>query len=460
MMKGVFYKKGYVILGLLLCSVILLVFYKDRDNIAGLWDSIEKKGEIVFLTEESFPGFYTYKGKFKGFEYELAKEFADFYSLRLKVKTEPSPQELVEAIDKREGDFAGSTLMPDTTLRKRYLVSDSYLKTEPIWVISKSKEMGGTISQVYVREGSPFVNDKNINIDKIKWRCLKASSEELMEAVSMGFIPSTMLPGHLARLYIRYYPDLKLKTVAPERDVCWLIPRNAKKLLKKVNYFLKEFKKSGVLDRLYRKYFSNLEYYNLPEIEEFRRKIDKKLPEYLPIIHQATSVYGLDWRLVAAVIFQESRFDPWARSAFGAVGLMQVMEKTAMELNFKRIEDPAVNIWAGCKYLQLMFRRFRDIPEGDRIFFALAAYNVGPGHVRDAMELAAKLGLDPKSWDNIKIILPQLRYKVVYTHTRHGFCRGEETVGFVTKVMMYYDLLKRNDVLLYTKTKTESFPAS
>jgi membrane-bound lytic murein transglycosylase F len=168
-----------------------------------------------------------------------------------------------------------------------------------------------------------------------------------------------------------------------------------------------------------------------------------RLPRFARSIEKMADRYGFDWRLVAAIVYQESHFDPDAESFTGVRGLMQVTTATAEEMGIEDREDPHQSISAGVGYLKKLYDRWEEIPDPDRLRFALASYNVGLGHVMDAQRIAQGMDLDPTRWSSIEKTLPLLRFRRFYAKSRYGYCRGMEPVEYVQNIMTYYDILRK-----------------
>lgn len=181
------------------------------------------------------------------------------------------------------------------------------------------------------------------------------------------------------------------------------------------------------------------------DLSAFRRKISKRLPRYSRLIKAAAHKHGFDWHLIAAQIYQESHFNPQAKSRAGARGMMQILPGTARSLGLKNSYDAVENINAGVRYLKTLYDNYRNIADYDRMMLALAAYNAGRGHVEDARRLAAQKGLNPDSWESLRNTLPLLRYRKYYKKLKHGYCRGTEPVNYAKRIMIFYNILKQQE---------------
>ena len=217
-------------------------------------------------------------------------------------------------------------------------------------------------------------------------------------------------------------------------------------LLGKINEFFDKIEQDGTYAKIYEKYYANAEIFDYVDLKKYHRRINTRLPGYRDIIQKTAKEYGFDWRLISAVIYQESHFNPKARSFTGVRGMMQLTLNTAREMGIKNRLDPKQSIMGGVKYLKKLYKRYDSAKDPDRLLISLASYNVGHGHILDAQKIANQRGLDPNSWSALQEILPLLRYPKYYKETRYGYCRGTEPVRYVNRILTYYDILKREAI--------------
>lgn len=182
------------------------------------------------------------------------------------------------------------------------------------------------------------------------------------------------------------------------------------------------------------------------DLKTFHERMRTRLPRYRPFMKDAARKNGFDWCLIAAQAYQESHLDPLARGAYDAQGLMQILPATARSFKLADPFDPVANIKVGVQYLRWLYDLYEGVQEDDRRLMALAAYNVGLGHVQDARRLASRMGLDPNRWDSLASTLLLLRDRRYYQNTEQGFCRGDITVAYVKQILVYYDILKRQEL--------------
>ena len=226
----------------------------------------------------------------------------------------------------------------------------------------------------------------------------------------------------------------------------WAVKKGERALLKKINEFFKTIREDGTFKDIYERYYKYMAPFDYADLKIYHRRIKTRLPKYEEIIREAAKKYGFDWRLIAAVIYQESHFDPHARSFTGVEGIMQLTTETASDMGVENRNDPEQSIMGGVKYLDRLYKEWNDMSNPDRLLITLASYNVGRGHILDAQEIALERGLNPNSWSDLKEVLPLLSYSKYYKNSRYGYCRGREPVEYVTGILTYYDILKREAI--------------
>jgi soluble lytic murein transglycosylase-like protein len=220
------------------------------------------------------------------------------------------------------------------------------------------------------------------------------------------------------------------------------LPRDAREAMEEVHSWFRQDMDADERDRLLESYYGFYQRYDPVDLQTFRRRVHSRLPRYRELIHQAAEANGLHWMLLAAVAYQESHWNPRARSPTGVRGMMMLTRVTAAELGVDNRLDPGQAIPAGARYLAGLRKRLpASVREPDRTWMALAAYNIGYGHLMDARQLCAELHQDPDSWDDLKEILPLLANKAYYRHLRYGYARGWEPVRYVRRVRDYLDEL-------------------
>jgi membrane-bound lytic murein transglycosylase F len=436
---------------LILITFPFLVSCARQDTLERILES----GEITVLTRNNAHCYYTYRDEPMGFEYDLAKAFSDYLGVELKVIT-PEWDGLIDALNEGKGDFIAASLTI-TPLRKELIdFSDGYLPIQQKAILHKANYQIKKLEDlkgktIHVRRGTSY--EERLNELKNEGLAINIKlhddtpTEELIRMVAEKEIEVTVADSNVAHLNQRYYPDVKIGFhIEEEQSLAWAVKKGEKGLLKKINEFLDEIERKRTRSKIYEKYYARVDIFDYVDLKKYHRRLDTRLPKYKDIIKKAAEKFGFDWRLIAAMIYQESHFNPKATSYTGVKGMMQLTQNTAKEMGVKDRHDPEQSIKGGVKYLNKLYQRYDGAKDPDRLLISLASYNVGHGHIVDAQEIAKQRGLDPNSWSALEDTLPRLRYPKYYKNTRYGYCRGTEPVSYVRRIKTYYDILRRDAI--------------
>ena len=414
---------------------------------------IQKTGVITVATRNTPDCYYLYRDQPMGFEYELARAFAEYLGVRLQVRVYDQWADMVAALRNGSAAFIAAS-MPVTPKRQTQVAfSDGYMQVDQ-HIITHRKNSGIKAAAdlsgktIDVRKGTVYqqrlIELKNQGIDLAIRLHDDLPVEELIQKVADGEIDFTIANSNIISINRRNFPGA-VSTVSINEDMqlAWAVYPKSKKLLDQINAFFSMINQNGKFDELYNKYYGDVEDFDYVDLEAFHSRVKDHLSRYSPFIKAAADKHGFDWRLIAAQIYQESHLNPWAKSQAGASGLMQILPSTAKDLGVADLFDPVQNINAGVKHLKDLYDHFDRAHGEDRLLIALAAYNVGQGHVADARDLAKKRGLDPEKWESLSKTLPLLQYRKYYMNTQYGFCRGLEPIRYIKQILIYYDVLKR-----------------
>ncbi len=419
-------------------------------------DNILAAGEIVVITRNNPWCYYLYRGQPRGFEYELARAFADYLGVSLNVKIAHRWDRMIPDLLAGQGDIIAANMTITPERRARVSFSQGYLSTQPRVIIrrqSRKIRSPGDLAgkTVHVTQGTSYHERlKALQATGIALNIAlhtKMETTELIRMVADKTIDITIADHLVALLSQRYYPWVDIATSIDEPEFLgWAVNPKAVKLLNRINKFFATIRQNGEFNRIYNRYYFGIDDFDFVDLRAFHREIKNTLPTYRMVIQQIAEQYDFDWRLIAAQIYQESRFDPLAVSYRGAYGLMQITLKTAEDLGVIDIYDACQNIEAGVRHLKDLFN-FYDHAEGeDRLLLALAAYNIGIGHLLDARNIARDQGLNPEKWSSLKKTLPLLAKPEYYQKTQYGYCRGVEPIEYINKIYLYYDILKFKNV--------------
>ncbi|MEE9342261.1 MAG: membrane-bound lytic murein transglycosylase MltF, partial [Gammaproteobacteria bacterium] len=255
----------------------------------------------------------------------------------------------------------------------------------------------------------------------------------------------TVADSNTVKIVQRYYPELRtVKNLFPEITLAWSFPPGKDtSLTDAARAFFTKIKGNGQLKELENRYFNHIRAFDYVELKRFQKKIKNTLPDYYDYFINASQKEGIDWRLLAAIGYQESHWNPKAKSPTGVRGIMMLTQKTMKHLGITESRlNPEASITGGAIYFAQLKKRIpSQIREPDRTWFALAAYNIGAGHLEDARILTEELGLNPNKWVDVKEKLPLLAIKKWYKKTRYGRARGKEAIKFVRNIRNYYDIM-------------------
>jgi membrane-bound lytic murein transglycosylase F len=287
------------------------------------------------------------------------------------------------------------------------------------------------------------------DIPGLKWKEFNAPDvDKLLDELSEGDLDYVVADSNVVELTRNFYPNISAAfSFGKPEPIAWALPKDADpQLVHQVNAFFKEIERDGTLRILIDRYFGHVKRLNQLDIVAFLSRRETVLPRYAPTFKQAQDLTGIDWRLLAALSFQESHWRPLATSPTGVRGLMMLTSATADDLGVSNRLDPHESILAAGRYfLSIKERLPESIPEPDRTWMALASYNVGLGHLRDARILAKRKKLNPDSWVDVRKVLPLLSRSEYYNSLKYGFARGGEAVILTENVRNYYDILQRHE---------------
>ena len=391
---------------------------------------------------------------FAGFEYELAKKYADYLNVELKIVPSYSLDELFMKLNTGEVDVLAAGLSVTDKRLSGFRFAPSYEEVSQKLVFKQGKVRPRKISdltgELMITASSSHVENlttlKQVH-PELNWtETTEFDSEELLIKLLDDEIDYTIIDSNTLALNRRYYPEISVGfTIKKAEPLAWMVSKNSDDaILSSLVEFFGQVHHDGTLLALDDKYYGHVEQFDYVETRTFIKAVNTQLPQYKQLFEK----YGQDinWRLLAAISYQESHWNPHARSYTGVRGMMMLTMATAKELGIVSRLDPEQSIKGGAQYLTGLLKRIPDrITYPDRLWFALASYNVGMGHLEDARVLTDRQGANPDMWVDVKIRLLQLRQKKYYKTVRYGYARGNEPVSYVQNIRRFYDVLVWND---------------
>ena len=415
-------------------------------------EAIKERGELRVLTRYDGTCYYNAPYGAAGFEYELAKAFADHLGVKLTLVVTENFRDMVPALLRGEADIIAAGFAVTKRFKGLLAFGPTYMEVTPQLIGRRSgpspRGMHDLIDQsVWVNAGTSYeelLREQKTEYPDLSWFSVPGyETEELLEMVARGIIPFTVADSTVVASSQRYYPTLvALFPLAESAELAWAMDPRCRQLQAAVYRWFKRPETSAFIERLKQHYYGHLELFDYVDLVTYHRNVRDRLPDYRKYFEAASRRYGLDWRLVAALAYQESQWDPRAVSFTGVRGLMMLTQKTAEDLGVSSRLDPVEAIFAGARYFAHLHRRVGpEVPEPGRTYMAMAAYNVGLGHLEDARLLTGRLGKNPNLWQDVRSALPLLRKERYYRTLPHGYARGTEPVRYVDRIRTYYRIL-------------------
>lgn len=435
---------------LLLMLLLVLLFGTSGDNPLTQVERIQARGTLVMLTVNGATTYFLGAQGETGYEYDLARAFADHVGVPLEVVTLPTINDLVDAVQHGYGDFVAANLSRTAMRQSDLRFGPAYESISPVVVYRRGNRRPESLEDLKrgrlgILEGTSYELILNRAVPDLDWQIVEdASIEDLFELISSEEIDYTIVDSNILELNRRFFPDVRPAfEIDQAQQLAWATRRtDDDSLVQKMREFFVAAQNSGLMADLRQRHYDHVESYEPVGTYTFQRQIRERLPPLRDAFEQAAIENDLDWRLLAAVGYQESHWDPDAVSRTGVRGVMMLTQRTARQLGVEDRRDPAQSIEGGARYIRSMIDRLPDrIPEPDRTWLALASYNVGYGHLEDARILTERNGGNPDRWLDVRDNLPLLTQERWYSQTRFGYARGYEPVHFVENIRTFYEIL-------------------
>jgi membrane-bound lytic murein transglycosylase F len=417
------------------------------------WPEIQKRGFLRVALPNTSASYFMLNGKLQGFDFELFTLFAEQHKLGIQVVVASDQDQLLDMVRSGTADVAGGFLTPNP-MRERDgidFASPYHMAAEMVVARADDSAMASTQDlagrTIHVRESSSYWQTVlQLQKDGIAVKLAATPEDEETES-AIAKVASSEYDLSVADENILKIEQTWRNDVGPGFALteplgqAWALRSQNPRLLQQFNAFIKKEYRGLLYNIAYKKYFTAPK--TVASLKQGQRELVESgtISPYDALIKKYATQYGFDWRLVAAQMYQETRFDPKVKSWVGAQGLLQVMPATAREMGFKSINTTEQGIAAGIKYLDHVRQQFPDsMPVIDRMWFTLAAYNAGSGHVRDAIVLAKQQGLKPDRWfDNVEKAMLLLSKKQYAAKARYGYVRGQEPVKYVREIRQRFN---------------------
>jgi membrane-bound lytic murein transglycosylase F len=446
-------------LGLLLLPALMLAadcFAPEEPEISRL-ESIQRHGSLVMLTRNSASTYFLDAEGETGPEYELVRAFADHLGVDLKVRVADSFSDLSTLLEQGEGDLIAANLTRTPQRELQFRFGPDYAETTTLVVFRRDLPrprsiqdlVGLNMAVIGSSSYDDLLMDHASTLPQLQWEAREGvGMEDLLLAIDHGELDATLVDASIFSINRQFYPSVvgafELQGKQPQ---AWAFVRDDDdSLSQQAEQFLHEYRSDGRLAALRERFYTNQDRLDYVGMFHFMHKVRERLPSYMDTFQQVATDRDVDWRLLAAMGYQESHWDPQAASPTGVRGLMMLTLNTASLLGLDNRLDPTQSIEGGARYFQRMHAKIpARIAEPDRTWMVLAAYNMGWGHLEDARVLAQRAGGNPDRWDDVEKALPLLTQEPHYRTTRYGYARGHEAQRYVSNIREYWEILKWMD---------------
>ncbi|HJR71042.1 MAG TPA: membrane-bound lytic murein transglycosylase MltF [Gammaproteobacteria bacterium] len=412
-------------------------------------EAILRTGELRVVTRNTPAAFYYGADEPRGVEYELARGYADKLGVGLRIYVDD--QVFPDLVDGK-AQIGAASLTIAGARRDRVAFGPAYQEIEPLIVYRRGTPRprkladlrGGRLEVVADSSHAALLEELRAEEPLLAWvEQSQRSSDELIRRVAAGEIDYTVADSHLYELLRHLYPDLRVAfPLGPTDGIAWALPKGAEDLRESIAAYFAEIEATGELKRILDRYYFPSSEFDYVGSRAFMRHVDQRLPRYRGFFLEAERSTGIDWRLLAAIAYQESHWDPAAVSPTGVRGMMMLTELTAKMMAVADRRDARSSILGGAHYyLRTRNKVPERIAEPDRSWLAVAAYNLGFGHLEDARILTQMQGADPDRYDEVRQRLPLLSDKEWFSRVERGFAPGPTAVVYVDNVRRYYEIL-------------------
>lgn len=417
-------------------------------------ENIKASGRLVVLTREAPTALYENVDGRTGFEYEMMSRFAKSLDVAVEFRIYETEKALMAALAARKGHVAAAALGVTDERRSKFALGGEYDTTRQLLAcrrdVRKPKGVtdldglsiiASTATPAAEALASALADKENLTVS-LHYK--NRPTEDLLGEVSEGEGDCVAVDALTLRVANPHHPEIaEAFPLSGDMPLGWFLAPGSEDIAEPMRVWLAGAKKTGTLSAMERRFFGFLPLFDYVDTRAFKRAIEERLPDYEKIIRRAARDNGLSPHLLAAIAYQESHWNPNAVSPTGVRGFMMLTEQTARELGVKDRLNAHESIHAAARYLADLKRRLPpSVEEPDRTWFALAAYNLGLGHIYDARALAARLGRDRDSWVDLRRVLPLLNNAAYADGLKHGRARGGQAVHFVQQVRSYMHILE------------------
>ncbi|AAZ97183.1 extracellular solute-binding protein, family 3 [Thiobacillus denitrificans ATCC 25259] len=416
----------------------------------------ETSGELRVGTRNSPATFYIgHDGETAGFEHDLILAFSRAQNWTLSWTEKSRPQALFDMLERREIHLAAAAL-PQAVVKDRHLISGPILFETPVHVVYRTADRaprgvaglaGKKLAFIIGSGHGPMLMRLKRKHPELSWAAVEnVWPEELLAQLQAGKYDAVIINGMDFDAMRNFYPGLAVAFDLPyKQKIVWaLSPGSSHAFRNALARFVERARSDGTIKRALERYFGHVKRLGSSDILGILQRRPQRLPDLREHFQEAQTLSGIDWRLLAAIGYQESQWNRLATSPTGVRGVMMLTGETADRMGVSDRLNARESILGGARYLALLKDALpARIAEPDRTWLALAAYNQGQGHLEDARRIAQARGGDPNSWADVKEALPYLSRGSYAKVMKYGYARGGEALRFAENIRNYYDILLR-----------------
>ena len=437
---------------MLSAAVLLPFLYSGHDSLSYL-QKAQQRGSLTLLTRNGASSYFIGPDGGTGPEYDLAAAFTDYLGMGIEVEVADEFADLGTLLNHQQGELIGANLTRTPAREQLFNFGPDYAETKTTVVYKRGNARPRKLSDLLgmrlaVIAGSSYesqLEKARESLPELQWMAEKVMGMEgLLLAIADGELDATLVDSNIFEINSQFYPGLNVGFTMPGSQAhAWaFLPGDDDSLVQRARSFFKLINENGDLAMIQSRYDENGNELDRVGMFQFMKQIRNRLPPLIPVFQEVASAHDLDWRLLAAMGYQESHWDPDATSRTGVRGIMMLTQRTAAQLGIHDRLDPVQSIEGGARYFLRMHKRIpKRIAEPDRTWMALAAYNMGWGHLEDVRVLTQKQGGDPDRWHDVNERLTLLSQEKWYRQTRYGYARGYEAKQYVENIRSYFDTL-------------------
>lgn len=418
-------------------------------------EKIKQQGVLHVVTRNSPVTYFEDRNGETGFEYELAKRFANKLGVKLQIERVNTFDDVYDKVAGGKQLLIGAANLVNTAPRSEQVVfSKPYLEIDSLVLYQRAAKRPNTVKDligksILVIKGSSQADQLKVLQKQYPELNYQESDTvdiiDLLQQIEDKKIDITIINSNALAMTQVYYPDVRIGFVLEkQQNMGWIVANDPEdtSVIDAIDEFLREVEDTGILARLNDRFFGHLDTLGYVGAYSFARHLQDRLPKYEKYFIEYGKKNNLDWRLLAAIAYQESHWNPEAVSPTGVRGIMMLTQRTAKAMGVENRLDAKQSIMGGAKFLSIIKQSVnKEVVDPDRTFFALAAYNMGQGHLADVQKIAELNKLNANTWRDVNHVLPLISQKQWYQQTRYGYARGFETKQFVRNVRRYYDIL-------------------